>query len=323
MAVGVLTGRPTPASAEADRTVRVWDLAHHRLRTTLTGHDGSVFAVAFSPDGRLIASAGADRTVSLWDTATGRPEATLTGHDGSVFALAFSPDGRLLASASADKTVTLWDIATRRPYATLTGHEDFVNAVAFSPDGRTLATGSDDLTVRLWDVGDTGRGPRAVLRGHTGSVRSVAFAPEGRTLASGGNDGTVRLWDLAHAHGGGHARRTQRLGTRGRLQPRRRGPREQRQRPERQTVEPGPRRTDRHPQSGHTGAVWGVAFDPALPGTLASSSNDGNRAGCGARTYPANRPRPAACWATPDPNAGPGCCPTCPTGPCARPPTDL
>jgi WD40 repeat protein/transcriptional regulator with XRE-family HTH domain len=262
------------ASAEADRTVRIWDVAHHRLRATLTGHDGSVFAVAFSPDGRLVASAGADRTVRLWDAATGRPEATLTGHDGSVFALAFSPDGRLLASASADRTATLWDVATRKPYATLHGHEDFVNAVAFSPDGRTLATGSDDLTVRLWDVNDPGRGPRSVLRGHTGSVRAVAFAPDGRTLASGANDGTVRLWDVAHGTTAdtlaGHSGSVRAVAFS----------------PDGKTLASSgsdqtvrlwnPARAEQTATlSGHTGAVWGVTFDPGLPGTLASSSNDG------------------------------------------------
>ncbi|MFJ8386495.1 helix-turn-helix domain-containing protein [Streptomyces sp. NPDC094438] len=262
------------ASAEADRTVRLWDVAHHRLRTTLTGHDGSVFAVAFSPDGRLVASAGADRTVRLWDAATGRPEAILTGHDGSVFAVAFSPDGHLLASASADKTVTLWNVATHRPYATLSGHEDFVNAVAFSPDGRTLATGSDDLTVRLWDAGDPGHGARAVLRGHTGSVRSVAFAPDGRTLASGGNDGTVRLWDLAH------------LTAAGTLDGHSGSVRAVAYSPDGTVLASSgsdqsvrlwdPARAEQIATlNGHTGAVWGVTFDPGLPGTLASSSNDG------------------------------------------------
>ncbi|MCX5384060.1 helix-turn-helix domain-containing protein [Streptomyces sp. NBC_00083] len=262
------------ASAQADRTVRVWDVAHHRLRATLTGHDGSVFAVAFSPDGRLLASAGADRTVRLWEVATGRLEATLTGHDGSVFAVAFSPDGRLLASASADRTATLWDIATRRPYATLDGHEDFVNTVAFSPDGHTLATGSDDLTVRLWDVRDPAQGPRTVLRGHTGSVRSVAFAPDGRTLASGANDGTVRLWDLTH-------RTTARTlaGHSGSVRAVAFSPdgRTLASSGSDQTVrlwDPA-RAAHLATLSGHTGAVWGVTFDPERPGTLASSSNDG------------------------------------------------
>ncbi|MFG3280852.1 helix-turn-helix domain-containing protein [Streptomyces sp. NPDC048111] len=262
------------ASAQADRTVRLWDLPRHRLRATLTGHDGSVFAVAFSPDGRLIASAGADRTVRLWSTATGRLEATLSGHEGSVFAVAFSPDGRLLASASADRTATLWDVATRRPYARLRGHDDFVNTVAFSPDGRTLATGSDDLTVRLWTVRDPGHTARTVLRGHTGSVRSVAFAPDGRTLASGGNDGTVRLWDTAHPTVArtlaGHSGSVRAVAFS----------------PDGRTLASSgsdqsvrlwnPATADQIAAlSGHTGAVWGVTFDPRLPGTLASSSNDG------------------------------------------------
>ncbi|MFI5703308.1 helix-turn-helix domain-containing protein [Streptomyces xanthochromogenes] len=262
------------ASAQADRTVRVWDVVHHRLRATLTGHDGSVFAVAFSPDGRLVASAGADRTVRLWDAATGRPEATLTGHTGSVFALSFSPDGRLLASASADRTAVLWTVGTRHPYATLHGHEDFVNAVAFSPDGRTLATASDDLTVRLWNARDPGAGARSVLHGHTGSVRSVAFAPDGHTLASGANDGTVRLWDpVRGAPAGvlaGHSGSVRAVAFS----------------PDGRTLaSSGSDQTVRlwNPAdaeqlaalSGHTGAVWGVAFDPVLPGTLASSSNDG------------------------------------------------
>ncbi|MGA2929651.1 MAG: protein kinase, partial [Solirubrobacteraceae bacterium] len=186
----------TLASASADDTVRLWDVATHRLLDTLTGPDAAE-SVAFSPDGRMLASASADGTIRLWDVATHRPlDPPLTGDTGGpIESVAFSPDGRTLASASADNTIRLWDVATHRPLGTLTGHTAPVLSVAFSPDGRTLASASADDTVRLWDVA-THR-PLGTLTGHTRIVDSVAFSPDGRTLASASADNTIRLWDVA------------------------------------------------------------------------------------------------------------------------------
>ncbi|MEU7454235.1 protein kinase domain-containing protein, partial [Streptosporangium roseum] len=164
----------------------------------LTGHTGvAVSAVAFSPDGKILA-ADDGYTVRLWDVATrallGTP---LTGHTSWVSAVAFSPDGKILASGSYDDTVRLWDVATNtpigRPLAGRNNPTGAVSAVAFSPDGKILATDDDDA-VRLWDV--VTRTPVGrPLTGYTDSLQSVAFSPDGKILATDDDD-AVRLWDV-------------------------------------------------------------------------------------------------------------------------------
>ena len=120
----------------------------------LADNTGTVFSVAFSPDGKTLAAGDLDGTVRLWDVATRRQLGSpLTSPTGTVQSVAFSPDGKTLASGSADGTVRLWDVATRRQLGSpLTSPTGTAESVAFSPDGKTLASGSADGTVRLWDV---------------------------------------------------------------------------------------------------------------------------------------------------------------------------
>jgi WD40 repeat protein len=163
-------------------------------KSVFTETFGSIFSVAFSPSGDLLAAGTGNGEIRLWHIPSSTPYLTFTGHTDWVRSVAFSPDGQTLASASADLTIRLWEVRTGQCLKILYGHTDWVRSVAFSPDGQTLASASDDHTIRSWDI-STGHNLN-ILKGHTARVRSVAFSPDGQTLASASADLTIRLWEV-------------------------------------------------------------------------------------------------------------------------------
>jgi eukaryotic-like serine/threonine-protein kinase len=145
-------GRLLLCTGEDGTRIDIWDTQTNRRSASLTGHKGSVFSVAFSGDGRLLASASGDHTVRVWDVAAAKCVSVLTGHTDQVFSAVFHPDGKRLASAGRDRAIWLWDVATGRDVARLEGHTNYIFSLAFSPDGTSLASGSGDGTVRIWDT---------------------------------------------------------------------------------------------------------------------------------------------------------------------------
>jgi RNA polymerase sigma factor (sigma-70 family) len=202
------------ATAGRDGTVRLWDAATGAAVFEERGGRGEglekmklsrpsplaprpYYAVAFSPDGTLLAGAGPDGAVQLWDAKTFQPAGTLEQHAAPIWALAFSRDG-VLASGSADRTVKLWRLKGPNPPIDLSTSWSGIRpilAAAYAPDGAVLAVATTDSTIHIRDAksGDVLR----VLSGHTDHVTCLAFSRDGKTLASGSKDRTVNLWDPA------------------------------------------------------------------------------------------------------------------------------
>ena len=100
-------------SGRSGGEVLVWDITgEHRAEPiqVLHGLTGAVFAVAWSPHGKVLISGENTGKIRWWDVETGACLSMREGHDGAVQALEVAPDGHILASCGDDSTIRLWDI---------------------------------------------------------------------------------------------------------------------------------------------------------------------------------------------------------------------
>jgi hypothetical protein len=171
-------------------------LAPHASR--LTTGIAPVTALAYSPDGRLLA-AGGYQTVRLIDTATGDIVRTLTGPTDQVLSLAWSSDDRWLAAAGGLAGVAgelcLWNAATWGKPRVRQCHSDTIYGIAWRPGAPEIATASLDKTVSIWDARSLIA--TRTLKDHSDAVFCVAYSPNGRWLATGSADRSVKLYQLA------------------------------------------------------------------------------------------------------------------------------
>lgn len=143
------------ASASADGSVRIWNLADGSEVNAITG-DIPATSVTFSPDGTQLATGWDDGAVTISSVSTNfEITATLVNHVGGVTDVTYSPDGSLVASVGEDGALVVRDPAstdtTEVPPLEPT-HNGIAYAVAFSPDGTLIATLGADNIIRLWSA---------------------------------------------------------------------------------------------------------------------------------------------------------------------------
>jgi ribosome assembly protein 4 len=138
-------------SGSDDFTLILWDpLNSNKPICRMTGHQGLVNHVSFSPDTFYLASASFDKSIKIWNGHTGEFLFNFRGHVGPVYQIAWSADSRLLLSGSKDSTLKCWNVKVKRLMYELPGHADEVFCVDWSPDGEKAVSGSKDRRLRIW-----------------------------------------------------------------------------------------------------------------------------------------------------------------------------
>jgi WD40 repeat protein len=214
------------------RSLKVWDAASGRLLRSLSGQEGDVESILFSPDGKYVLSSGLGKPV-LWDFASGKLLYQLDAFARAVFNpngrailsgqyvqnivsswnlksgrkdrdlarnvtakyFAFSPDGARLFGAYNSRVIVF---EGRNPPRLFGLHEDptlmGIMDMKISKSGRMLATGAWNGTLKLWDL--RGGSTPWSIQAHAHGIRSISFAKDESLLATSSNDGTIRLWNL-------------------------------------------------------------------------------------------------------------------------------
>ena len=183
------------ASDDTPRNVRTrYDMDHPPEYTRLP----VIPALAFSPDGSLLAVAGFHE-VLLWKADGSELVGRLVGLSERVESLAFSPDGKKLAVTGGPPArmgeVQVWDVAKRKLALSVPVTYDTVYGVSWSPDGTKIAFGCADNTVRAIDA-KTGE-QVLFLGSHNDWVLDTVFSVDGSHLMSVGRDMAAKLTEVA------------------------------------------------------------------------------------------------------------------------------
>jgi DNA-binding beta-propeller fold protein YncE len=195
--------------------ISLWDTnSWQELGQALSGSQGEVDALAFSPDSRMLAAGGADRLVHLWDISKPGPSDTpLDGQVETIDCLAFSPDGKWLAAGGANNTWTIWKMAdhslnwhsqvtlplTNDPYGFDLSKS--IRSVGFSPDSATFYFSMGGGYTYFIDMSDSSSGANSsrTVKWTQGAAENYILAkmsPDGKTVALA-NTMDIRLYDSA------------------------------------------------------------------------------------------------------------------------------
>ncbi len=142
----------------SDHSIQVMDLSTDAAPVTrLEGHSNSVFALAFSPDEKVLVSGARDACLKFWNASSYSLDEKIVAHLYAINFLSFRQDGNYLVTCSMDKSLKIWDVANRSLLKVIdkarnAGHGTSINKVFWSTYSDVIVSVSDDRTVAIWQI---------------------------------------------------------------------------------------------------------------------------------------------------------------------------
>ncbi|KAK9141647.1 hypothetical protein Syun_011047 [Stephania yunnanensis] len=152
----------------------VWSMKTGRLLDVLSGHEGPVHGLMFSPSNAILASSSWDKTVRLWDVFEGKGAVETFPHTHDVLTSVYRPDGKQLACSTLDGQIHFWDpldgvlmysiegrrdiaggrLMTDRRSAANSSSGKFFTSLCYSADGSYILAGGNSKYICMYDVSD-------------------------------------------------------------------------------------------------------------------------------------------------------------------------
>jgi hypothetical protein len=177
----------------SSRLVKIFSTKTSELQHKIKKHTDWVTAVAFSPNGQMLASADRNGGISVWDPDNAQELFTLSGHKSAVTSLSWRGDSKLLASSSEDGAVKLWEMKEGKQVKDWSAHAGGARSVSYAHDGRLVSCGRDNA-VAIWNA--AGAKERAVEGSCDLPLRAV-FSNDGKRVFASDFAGHIGVWNAA------------------------------------------------------------------------------------------------------------------------------
>lgn len=185
--MGTLT--PTDAPGQAKQPAPL-----PNTLAVLSGHEDTIYAIAFQKDGKTVVTGSFDKTVRVWDATTGkqlRVYGGQAGHQNLVLTVDLSPDGQSILSGGSDNTARVWDVPMLTPLRELALPQPLTTAAA-SPDNKQVAVGLSPGVVKVFASNESKELFALNLpSGSAVSPTGLVYSPNSQWLVVAGRDGQL------------------------------------------------------------------------------------------------------------------------------------